>query len=464
MRRSKKLLILLCILALTSIATFAVREYEEHKEKIRNSEEIIIEIPKDTVKSLSWKYDSEHLSFHKDEKWFYDGDLDFPVDLEKIDKLLKWFESLKASFIIEDVKDYGQYGLDEPTCIIKLATDEKSYEILVGNYSIMDSQRYISIGDGKVYLVKDDPMELFEISLSELINHDEIPIFSNNVTKIQFKGNENYSIVYEEGSQNSYNENDVYFAYMNGRKVPLDTTRVNSYLSKISSLNLTNYVTYNATDVELKKYGLDEPELTITIDYKVKNKKDNSSDTIVLNISHDPNEKKLTDDKTKDEKITAYARIGSSPIIYNISPEKYKDLMAASYDSFRHLELFYGNFNDIIRIDFELEGNNYTIRSDKKGDKRYYYYNDEEIDILNLQTALRSLKAEKFTDEKAIKKKEISLIIHLDNPNFPEIKIDLYRYDGSYCLAVVNGEPLSLVKRSNVVDLIETVYAIVLNN
>jgi len=72
------------------------------------------------------------------------------------------------------------------------------------------------------------------------------------------------------------------------------------------------------------------------------------------------------------------------------------------------------------------------------------------------------LKAESFTDEMPKDKKEIGLILHLDKENFPQIKIDLYRYDGGHCLAVVDGEPVSLIKRSRVVDLIEAVYAIVL--
>lgn len=43
------------------------------------------------------------------------------------------------------------------------------------------------------------------------------------------------------------------------------------------------------------------------------------------------------------------------------------------------------------------------------------------------------------------------------------MEISLYRYDGSSCLAVVDGVPTALVERSQVVDLIEAVNAIVLN-
>jgi len=467
MKRSKKIYLLLGILIVTSIATYAAKQYEEHKEKIKNSEEIIMEIPRDSVKTLSWENESANLAFHKEEKWLYDKDEVFPVDEEKINELLEVFEELKAAFIIEDVEDFGQYGLDDPICTINLSTDEKSYEILVGDYSIMDSQRYISIGDGNVYLVKDDPMNYFDAVLDDMIDHDETPLFSNNVTKINFKGEENYNIVYEEDSVNTYNDDDVFFAQINGKNIPLDTTRVNSYLSKITHLNLIDYVTYNATDDELKKYGLDEPELTITVDYTSKDKDGKeTSDTFVLNISQDPEEKKASKNESEDsdeEKITAYARVGNSKILYKITSDSYKDLIEASYNSFRHLEVYYGDFKDIKQIDISLEGNDYTITSEKKGDKRTYYYNEEEVETLNLQNALENLKADSFTDKKPTQKKEIGLKLYLDNENYPEIKIDLYRYDGTYCLAVIDGEPVSLVKRNYVVDLIEAVHSIVLN-
>ena len=59
--------------------------------------------------------------------------------------------------------------------------------------------------------------------------------------------------------------------------------------------------------------------------------------------------------------------------------------------------------------------------------------------------------------------KEISLTVTLDLENTPSVQMEFYQYDGSYCVAVVDGEPVSLVARSSVVDLVEAVNAIVLN-
>ena len=57
---------------------------------------------------------------------------------------------------------------------------------------------------------------------------------------------------------------------------------------------------------------------------------------------------------------------------------------------------------------------------------------------------------------------EIRLTAHLDSETRSEMEIALYRYDGSRCIATVDGEEFALVSRSAVVDLIEAVYAIVL--
>ena len=45
----------------------------------------------------------------------------------------------------------------------------------LGDFSTMDSERYVSIGDGNVYLVKEDPMDKFDAEISDMLARDEIP-------------------------------------------------------------------------------------------------------------------------------------------------------------------------------------------------------------------------------------------------------------------------------------------------
>lgn len=485
MSRSKKLYVLLGVLLAVCLAVFGASRYNERKEEIKNSDEIILEVASDDVTSLSWEYEGESLAFHKGENWLYDEDEAFPVDEEKIAELLSQFEQFGVSFIIENVEDYGQYGLEKPVCKINLGTEEQTYEICLGDYSTMDSQRYVSIGDGNVYLVKHDPFEDFEITIRDMIKNDEIPELSG-AESIQFAGTENYSVTYEEESSNTYNAEDVYFTKQDGTVLPLDTANVGNYLQAVRDLDLSNYVSYNASEEEIASYGLDNPELTVTVQYPVKDEENGEeeaagSDTFVLHVSRDSKAREAameesdleaetdeetdegTDGETDEEEVPAYVRIGESQIIYQISEDDYKALMDASYNTLRHQEILPADFNDVTQFDITLEGADYSITSGQEDEKTIWYYQEEEVSTADIKSALMLLKADGFTDEQPSQKEEIRVTVHLNNENFPEVKIELYRYDGSHCLAVVDGKPVALVERSYVVDLVEAVNGIVLN-
>lgn len=466
MKRSKRLYILLGILVVACAATFALSRYEERQEQIQNSDEVVLEVDSDAVQSLSWEYESRTLAFHKEEDgWRYDDDAEFPVDEDKIGEMLGRFASFGVSFIIEDAEDLGQYGLDDPLCTITMETEEETYTILLGDYSQMDEERYVSIGDGNVYLVQNDPLNDFDAVLSEMIDNDETPEI-NQADSITFWGAAEYEITYAEDSDNTYCTDDVYFTQQDGETVPLDTARVDSYLQAVGELDLSNYMTYKATDEDLQTYGLDDPELTVQVDYTETDDDGNETqNSFVLHISRDPEEReKAQEDETdEDEEITAYARVGESQILYKITEAEYNALIAASYNDLRHREVLSADFADINQVDITLEGETYTITTDGDGDDRTYSFGEEEIDITGFRDALEALSANSFTDEQPEQKEEISLTVHLDNENYPSVSIALYRYDGNNCLSVVDGKPVSLVGRSYVVDLIEAVNAIVLN-
>lgn len=457
MKRYKKLYALLGVLVFVCAVTFAVSQYEEKKELIKNSDEIILELAKEEVLSLSWEYDDTKLAFHKDEEWLYDEDEAFPVNGEKVEGMLELFEELGAAFTIEEVEDFGQYGLDKPSCTISFATAEEAYEIKLGDYSTMDSQRYLSLGDGNVYLVKNDPLDTFEVTLDDMMEHDEFPVFKD-VTEIAFAGKETYEIVYEEESTNTYCKEDVYFAQTKNSIKPLDTDKVEDYLDTISYLDLTDYVTYAATEEELSDCGFDDPELTVTIKHMAE---EENEEAFVLYIARDP--KDVEQIPADEIEVNAYARVGESQIIYKLTEEQYEELEAVTYNDLRHSEIFTADFDEITQIEATLEGEIYTLTSEGDAGKRVFYYGEEEIETDAFYAALKALTADSFTEEMPTGKEEICLTISIENENFSEVTVALYRYDGSFCIAMVDEEPVCLVERSLVVDLIESINAIVLS-
>ena len=468
-KKQLTLCVLLAVFVAVSITAVLVSRHEEKVEQIKNSGETILAIPTDTVTALSWTNEEGTFSFTKDDTWTYNDDSAFPVDEEKINELLAQFEDFAAAFVIDDVEDYEQYGLTEPVCTISITAGEESHTVELGDFSKMDEQRYVSIGDGKAYLVSHDPLDEFDAVLRDMILDDTIPEF-DTAEQIAFSGEEAYTITYDEDGT-SICADDVYFT--DGQ--PLDTDNVNEWLTALISLDLTDYVSYNATSEELQTFGLDEPDLTITLDYSSSDEDGNETDsgTLVLHLAQNPEELAAYNEAVESEAdeipdVTCYARVGESQIVYQITQTELDALTAASYDTLRHQKLFTADFDTVTSVDVALEGKTYTFTytppedTDDEDAEGNWVYNGEEFDIFDFRYALRALAAVSFTDEEPTGQEEISLTLRLDNEDFPTLTLALYRYDGENCIAAVDGESVAFVSRSQTVDLVEAVRALTL--
>ena len=231
-----------------------------------------------------------------------------------------------------------------------------------------------------------------------------------------------------------------------------------TYLNTVMGLGLSDYVSYNAAEEELSGYGLDEPQLVVETEYTTENEDGKEeTGTFTLSVSRDPEEKE------DDETVTAYARVGESGIIYRLLSGDYEKLMKMTYNDLRHQEVLPADRYDITGLTVVLEGETYQLESRGKDSDRKWTCAGEETDTAALLDALLALEAESFTEEAPVGKEEIRMAVFLDNENYPQVTVALYRYDGEYCLAEVDGEPVSLVPRSQAVDLTEAVHGIVLS-
>jgi len=463
-KKKKTLIILLASLAALCAVIFIVSRVEEKKENIKNSGELLLAVSPEDVTSLSFEYGELGLSFHKDGRWLWDDDDAFPVDESAIHALLSPFTSLSASFVIESPDDLSQYGLSDPEAVIRFS-DSEDHEIRLGALSAMDQERYLSLGDGNVYLVTEDPLSCFDVKIENMILNDVISTNVMDAKSITVSGAANCVIELEEDSPLTYCDEDLYF--MDGK--PLDNDLITAYLSTVACFSLSSYVTYNVTEEELTLYGLKEPELTLTLVYPEETGDDGETGdkTLVLNFGRNQDElKEAGENPDEDLDVTCYLRVGDSQIIYPITEAAFETLSAVSYDDLRHRELFTGQWSDLTSIDIALEGENYTLFTapGEEDDETvaWHYTGDEEQDMGKFESALYYLKSYSFTDEEPSGKEEIRLVLHQDNENFPTVELAFYRVDGFSCLAEVDGEITSLVTRSLVVDLIEAVNEIVL--
>jgi len=475
MKRQNKLLILVGALIVCIAATFAVLKIEEKKELIKTTDEVIMEVKPETVTSLAFSHDEISLAFHKeDEHWVYDDDSAFPVDDEKLEALLTGFEKMGATFIIEEVEDFSQYGLDVPTGTIELGTEDKDYEITLGAFSTMDAQRYVSLGDGNVYLLKEDPMDTFSIDLGALLKYDELPSF-DEVSEIRFSGEQNYRIVCDEDNANTYCVSDKYFAEIDGKQLPLDTDLVKSYLNTVSSLGFTTFKTYNMNEEEKVAFGHDNPQLVIEVDYADLDEEGNPGEkqTFTLYLGRDLDEKTRRDEAAANDEplanliVTAYVRVNDSGVVYTISDAKCTKLLNCGYTNLRHTMAMTADWQETIEsFDVTLDGETYTYTTEiSEEGVRDYYYGDKLVEdtIVRIRTQnIAATDIDSFTADQPTGREEISMVFHLNDTDYPEVRMACYRVDGAKCLVTVNGKPFCYTARENVVDLREAVFADVL--
>lgn len=508
MHRSKRLLILVGVLAVVCAAAFLATRVQEQQEQVEASGETVLAIDAGNVASLAWTSGEAEYAFHKDGTWIYDADEAFPVSAEALEELLAPFSSFNAAFVIRDVTDYAQYGLEEPECTIEIGTAEASYTIALGDMSAMDDQRYVSIGDGNVYLAVTDPMDAFAVELSDLIDNDEIPQM-DTVTALSLTGAVEESIAYVEAGGPSYSDEDVYFLQSGEESLPLDTDLVEDYLGGIRDLVLTDYATYNATEIELASFGLNDPALTVTVEYEQQAEAaeegaepETTAETLALHIGRVEEAEESAEetdaaaeetgesaeDAQEEAQCAYYLRVGDSPIVYNLSDADGEALFAGSYDDLRHRQVFWGDFDDVAQATILLDNQTYTLTAqtaetaetdetadaaaesaeptaaagDEEDAEITWTCNGEPVDVTGIRDKLAALTAEEFTSEVPADQLEISLTLDRNDEDVPQVRIQLYRYDGASCLAVLDGEPTALVAREDVVDLMEAVRTLLL--
>ena len=296
---------------------------------------------------------------------------------------------------------------------------------------------------------------------------------------MEFSGAENYVIERDENG-GSYRAGDVYYTE-NGEV--LDTDSVNDFVTYIAALGLEDYYTYDATEADLAETGLDEPELTVTIDYPESGEEDAEILTFTISFSRSATDK-LTDwdevlaaleeesedaeetAEPTDEDAVAYLRVGESAIIYEIGYDTFKAIMACSYDDLRHTEIFPAEVEDVASLSVTLDGGTYEFTTtppegaEAEDEGTQWYYEGEETSVTDISTALAALSASRFDGGGASGEEEISLRATLASGD--EIALSLYRADGESCYAEVDGEGIGYVPRSQAVDLIEAVNAVVL--
>ena len=267
MKRGKKLLLLTLVLVVVAGAALAALKFMPDEEVEETESISVLTLDAESITGLAWSYGDESLSFVCDGSvWSYSEDADFPLDTSYMSAMTSAVSDISAEKVIEEASDLAEYGLDEPVCSITV-TAEAETTIDIGDETSLDGLRYVSIGDGNVYLVSSDLLTNFSYGLYDLVAKETLPDMSEFESFSVERASGTLVIDYLEGSDLAYTDRYTYFAEDGDGWLSLDSELAENFVSQITGLTWGDCVDYKADLKTLGNYGLDSPAVTVTVNY-----------------------------------------------------------------------------------------------------------------------------------------------------------------------------------------------------
>ena len=204
------------------------------------------------------------------DKWTYLADATFPVDSSAMADYTSALAGIRADRALEADLKSAEYGLDSPAHTIKVTLSAGGSLIYnIGAYNKHSDSYYMTAeGHDKVYMVKAAFGELFSVELYDLLLVESLPeISTDEVTSI--------TAVSAAGTvklEKSGTGEDVTWTHTNreGGAASLESESADKIVTALTQTKLTECVDHNATDEQLRAFGLGESEREkITVTYNV---------------------------------------------------------------------------------------------------------------------------------------------------------------------------------------------------
>ena len=464
MKRQKRMMILLGILAVCTAGTVAVSRID-FEEKMSETETAIIDIDSADITRLAWNYEEEVSYVRQDGEWQYEADEKMAVDQELLDEIAENLSQITSDKMVEEVQALSVYGLSDPAYSITVETEEETYEIQIGDETFSDGEIYISIGDDYVYLTDAELTDEIAYSLLDCVQKEEIPEMES-ISALTINNEETVDMVYKENSGYCYSDAYTYYLKENEAYRNLDNEKTESAFADLSEFSWEECADYYAEDSELASYGLEEPAAEVSIVYTpVQEEGEEEEAETSENSAEQTEEEQEFSYQVGTANDTYYAKLTDSNIVYTISQEVYDAAVNASYEELKPDEVILLDWSTVDSIEIEFDGNVYAVEVENGGEEdAVYTFNDSEMEFGDILEQLSQITiSEDQEAELSDNKEELALTFHRNTEENSTVELVFYQYNGSYCISVLNGEETNCVDRESVVDLKEAVNSVILD-
>ena len=174
-KQKKTLLILVILLVIAVLGLFGAKKLADKNEKadaIDSAEESIqvYKTKAEDIKKVSYYNNGAQITLTKTEDTWKDAD-ETVLDSDKVNTLLSYLTTIKASDVSEDTE---QYGFSSPTNEVAVSTAEGETTFTIGMQNSITDKYYLMVNydESKVYVVDSSMLTACGYSIEDLTSEE----------------------------------------------------------------------------------------------------------------------------------------------------------------------------------------------------------------------------------------------------------------------------------------------------
>ncbi len=452
-KRQTVTLLVLCLVLIAFVAGyFGLTRYQAAKEKAEKAEESdkeLFQLSADDINKVEYQGEKSSLTFKKNGKtWKLASDQKYPLNQDRITEMVDETTGVAATkTVTTSCDDLTQYNLDKPDLTVTVTdTSGKETTIYVGMESVSGGGRYAYCGgdEQKIYLISTSLYSSFDYSLGDLMTVPDIPTVQADeirYLKVEKQKGKNFEAEYDE--KNSPYK-DIYgwsIKQPYSQPVAGDKDGLQNIFGSYTNIGFSSGVSYKKDTALEKKYGLDQPQYTVTFQTV---KKD-----VTLYIG-----------KENSDKSSYYVRMKGKDGIYLMDASSVSKMITIDPLDSVYQRLYVGNQQKLNQVELSYQGQKYIFdvsKTKKKSETEYTYTvkrDGKKVDADEFTTAygvISYLAPGGNIDPKVTVKSNKPVAQFTFHEDQKDTKMIIYPYDGQNSYRVsVNGVMQFTVDKSAV--------------
>ena len=446
MKRAKKMVLLLCVLAVMIGGYFGVQQLNRTESVLETADSFDLTAKAiGDLTGLSWTKDETVYSFvYDNDTWTTADQPSWPVLQSSVQTMAENLISLQANRKLENVKNLADYGLESPVFTVTASwKDGTQTTYNMGDATPFADGYYLSISgqDGIIYTIASSLLDTFNKTQKDLTAKEAIPSVSD---ASRLSVGSAFDAVRKETSITVDPDQLWYDTHTNA---PLDGSQIDTLISEVKEIAWDDLVTANADEDMLAQWQLNE-----------------ESAVAVTLSGGDESLKILLGAQNEDG--DHYARLPGSAMVYTVESSGISDLLSASVEEMRVMTLLPMPYEQLASAEFITEKGNWQLTKPAETDTESTEDStaseagetvDPNEELKNLWKMVTTLKATGRPDVERAGDQVLS--IRAVNTSGLETTVIFSEYSADSYQVSVDGTEMLLVSAEDVDALVRTVRA-----